>query len=150
MKVENDNTTAERWDGLPAASRYAAMVAIAFGVGLSVLDGTVVNVALPSIASELGVSAADSIWVVNSYQLATVVSLLSLSALGDIAGYRRIYLAGLCVFLFGSVWCMASGSLHSLVAARVVQGFGSAALASVNSSLIRTSIRDGFSGAAWA
>ena len=137
MKVENDNTTAERWDGLPAASRYAAMVAIAFGVGLSVLDGTVVNVALPSIASELGVSAADSIWVVNSYQLATVVSLLSLSALGDIAGYRRIYLAGLCVFLFGSVWCMASGSLHSLVAARVVQGFGSAALASVNSSLIR-------------
>ena len=137
MDGRNDDTPAECWDGLSGAPRYAAIAAITFGVGLSVLDGTVANVALPSIAADLGVSAADSIWVVNSYQLATVISLLSLSALGDMAGYRRVYLAGLCVFLFGSVWCMACGSLASLIAARVVQGFGSAALASVNTSLIR-------------
>ena len=137
MDGRNDDTPAECRDGLSGAPRYAAIAAIAFGVGLSVLDGTVANVALPSIAADLGVSAADSIWVVNSYQLATVISLLSLSALGDMVGYRRVYLAGLCVFLFGSVWCMACGSLASLIAARVVQGFGSAALASVNTSLVR-------------
>lgn len=137
MNEQNEKTVPVQDDGLPTSSRYAAISAIAFGVGLSVLDGTVANVALPSIASDLGVSAADSIWVVNAYQLATVVSLLSLSALGDIVGYRRVYLVGLCVFLLGSVWCMASGSLGSLIAARVVQGLGSAALASVNSSLIR-------------
>lgn len=109
---KNDKTVLAQRDGLPTSSRYAAISAIAFGVGLSVLDGTVANVALPSIASDLGVSAADSIWVVNAYQLATVVSLLSLSALGDIVGYKRVYLVGLCVFLLGSVWCMASGQPH--------------------------------------
>lgn len=134
--MENCKNTPQ-WDGLPVPARYRAIAAITFGIGLSVLDGTIANVALPSIASDTGVSAADSIWVVNAYQIATVVSLLSLSSLGDIVGYRRVYIAGLCVFLAGSVWCMAAGGFGTLIAARVVQGLGAAALASVNTSLIR-------------
>lgn len=65
------------WNGLPMPRRLWAILAVTFGVALSVLDGTIANVALPTIAHELGVSSADSIWVVNAYQLAIVVSLLS-------------------------------------------------------------------------
>jgi len=64
--------------------RLGAILAVAFGVSLSVIDGTVANVALPTIGQQLGISAADSIWIVNAYQLAIMVSLLSLSALGDV------------------------------------------------------------------
>lgn len=57
--------------------RLGAILAVAFGVSLSVIDGTVANVALPTIGQQLGISAADSIWIVNAYQLAIMVSLLS-------------------------------------------------------------------------
>mgnify|MGYP006964442315 CR=1 FL=1 len=62
-------------DGLPMPQRLA----VAFGVSLSVIDGTVANVALPTIGQQLGISAADSIWIVNAYQLAIMISLLSFS-----------------------------------------------------------------------
>ena len=63
--------------------RLGAIAAVAFGVGLSVLDGAIANIALPTISGELGISSADSIWIVNAYQLAIMVSLLTFSALGD-------------------------------------------------------------------
>ncbi len=64
---------------------------MAFGVSLSVIDSTIANVALPTISRALGISSADSIWIVNAYQLAiAMVSLLSLSALGDVVGYRKV------------------------------------------------------------
>ena len=72
-------------DGLPMPQRLGAILAVAFGVSLSVIDGTVANVALPTIGQQLGISAADSIWIVNAYQLAIMVSLLSLSAQGDVS-----------------------------------------------------------------
>ena len=124
-------------DGLPVPRRYWAILAIAMGITLSVLDGAIANVALPTIASDLNASPATSIWVVNAYQLATVVSLLSLSALGDMIGYRKIYVSGLVVFTLASLACTLSRSLAALTLARMLQGFGSAAIASVNTSLIR-------------
>lgn len=124
-------------DGLPMPQRLGAILAVAFGVSLSVVDGTVANVALPTIGQQLGISAADSIWIVNAYQLAIMVSLLSLSALGDVVGYRKVYIGGLMLFTVASVGCSLSGSLQTLVLARVMQGFGAAAITSVNTSLIR-------------
>ena len=124
-------------DGLPMPQRLGAILAVAFGVSLSVIDGTVANVALPTIGLQLGISAADSIWIVNAYQLAIMVSLLSLSALGDVVGYRKVYIGGLMLFTVASVGCSLSGSLQALVLARVMQGFGAAAITSVNTSLIR-------------
>ncbi|WP_163613875.1 MFS transporter, partial [Klebsiella variicola] len=76
---------------------YGAILAIALGITVSVLDGAIANVALPTIARDLNASPASSIWVVNAYQLAITVSLLSLASLGDLIGYRRIYQAGLLV-----------------------------------------------------
>ena len=124
-------------DGLPMPRRLGAILAVAFGVSLSVIDGTIANVALPTIGQELGISAADSIWIVNAYQLAIMVSLLSFSALGDVVGYRKIYIGGLMLFTVASVGCSLSGSLQTLVLARVMQGFGAAAITSVNTTLIR-------------
>lgn len=124
-------------DGLPLPQRYGAILTIIIGISMAVLDGAIANVALPTIAADLQASPASSIWIVNAYQIAIVVSLLSLSFLGDMFGYRRIYKCGLVVFLLASLFCALSDSLHMLTLARVAQGFGGAALMSVNTALIR-------------
>ncbi|MFR3488234.1 MAG: MFS transporter [Alistipes ihumii] len=139
MRLYSDATYADptMQDGIPLPRRYGAIAAIALGVSLSVLDGTIANVALPTIAGDLRISPASSIWVVNAYQLAIVVSLLALSSLGDLIGYRKIYLGGLIVFTLASLGCVLSRSLAELTVARTVQGFGAAAVSSVNTALIR-------------
>ncbi len=124
-------------DGLPLPQRYGAIMAIALGITVAVLDGAIANVALPTIARELRASPAQSIWIVNAYQLAIIMSLLSLSFLGDMIGYRRIYQAGLVLFTCTSLFCALSDSLTMLTVARILQGFGGAALMSVNTALIR-------------
>lgn len=124
-------------DGLPMPRRLWAILAVAFGVGLSVIDSAIANVALPTISRELGISAADSIWIVNAYQLAIMVTLLSFSALGDVVGYRKVYIGGLMLFTVASLGCALSASLPTLVLSRVMQGFGAAAVTSVNTTLIR-------------
>nr|WP_318381345.1 MFS transporter [uncultured Enterobacter sp.] len=124
-------------DGLPLPQRYGAILTIIMGIAMAVLDGAIANVALPTIASDLNASPASSIWIVNAYQIAIVISLLSLSYLGDMFGYRRIYKIGLVLFTLTSFLCAFSDSLQMLTLARVAQGFGGAALMSVNTALIR-------------
>src|SRR5271165_5590361 len=124
-------------DGLPLPQRTWAILTIALGLTLAVLDGAIANVALPTIAHDLDASPASSIWVVNAYQLAVTISLLPLASLGDIYGYRRVYQYGLIVFTIASLGCALSDSLATLTIARVVQGFGAAGIMSVNSALIR-------------
>ena len=124
-------------DGLPVPQRYGAIITIALGIMMAVLDGAIANVALPTIARELYASPAESIWIVNAYQIAIVISLLSLSFLGDMLGYRRVYQVGLALFIATSLFCALSSSLNMLTVARILQGFGGAALMSVNTALIR-------------
>jgi DHA2 family multidrug resistance protein-like MFS transporter len=124
-------------DGVPMPQRIWAIVTIGLGLTLAVLGGGIANVALPTIAREVNTSPANSIWVVNAYQLAVTVSLLPLSSLGEIYGYRRIYQIGLVVFTIASLFCSLSASLPTLIVARMVQGFGAAGIMSVNSALIR-------------
>ncbi|MZI00303.1 MFS transporter, partial [Dickeya dianthicola] len=124
-------------DGLPMPARIGAIFAIAFGIAMAVLDGALVNVALPTIAADFNTSPASSIWIVNAYQLAITMTLLSLSSLGDIVGYRRVYLVGLVLFTLMSVVCALADSLPTLTLARILQGLAAAALMSVNTALIR-------------
>jgi DHA2 family multidrug resistance protein-like MFS transporter len=124
-------------DGLSGRRLVAAVAALVIAVGMASLDSSIANTALPTIAGDVNASAADSIWVVNAYQLALVVSLLPLAALGEIVGYRRIYVAGLLLFTFASLLCALSWSLPTLTAARVVQGFGASGIMSVNTALVR-------------
>ena len=76
-------------DGLFGGARHKAMFAVALSVLLSVLDYAVVNVALPSIARDIHTDASSAIWVVNAYQLASVISLLPLAAMGDECGTKE-------------------------------------------------------------
>ena len=124
-------------DGLPPARRRWAVTTLVIAIGMATLDTAIANTALPTIAADLQASPASSIWVVNAYQLALMVSLLPLASLGDILGYRRIYIVGLAVFTLASLVCAASWSLPSLAAARVFQGFGASGIMSVNTALIR-------------
>lgn len=123
--------------GLPLPQRYWAILVVALGITLAVLDGAIANVALPTIARNLNASPADSIWIVNAYQLAITVSLLPLASLGDRIGYRRIYLAGLALFTVASLGCALANSLTALALTRVIQGFGAAGIMSVNTALVR-------------
>jgi MFS transporter, DHA2 family, multidrug resistance protein len=113
------------------------MATILLGITLSVLDGMVVNLALPGMVRDLHSSASNAVWIVNAYQLATLVLLLPLATLGDRLGYRRVYLVGAVVFTLASAVCSAASSVGSLAAARAVQGMGAAGMMAVNAALVR-------------
>ncbi|HDR9336978.1 TPA: MFS transporter, partial [Burkholderia multivorans] len=123
--------------GLPLPQRYWAIVCVALGITLAVLDGAIANVALPTIARDLHASDAGSIWIVNAYQLAVTITLLPLASLGERIGYRRVYIAGLALFTAASLGCALAGSLPTLAVMRVIQGFGAAGIMSVNAALVR-------------
>ncbi len=135
--VMSGGTAAPELDGLPTPNRYWAILTIALGLILAVLNGAIANVALPTIARDLHTDPATSIWVVNSFQLAVTVSLLPLASLGEIHGYRKVYRWGLVVFTIASVLCALSSTMPVLILARVAQGIGAAGIMSVNGALIR-------------
>nr|WP_238296023.1 MFS transporter [Methylobacterium soli] len=114
-----------------------ALLAIGLAITMAILDGAIVNVALPVMAKDLAVSPGAAIFVVNGYQIAVTAALLPLATLGDILGYRRVYLGGLGVFTLASVACALSPSLDLLIAARLAQGLGAAGIMSVNIALVR-------------
>src|SRR3984885_6383053 len=124
-------------DGLPLPRRYWAIAAITLGIAMAVLDSTIANVALPTIARDFGASPAAAIWVINAYQLAILMLLLPLASLGEIVGYRRIAQTGLAVFTLGSLACACAPGLLTLSMARVLQGLGAAGIMSVSPALVR-------------
>ena len=124
-------------DGLPPERRRWAVAAIFTALAMASLDTAIANVALPAIATDLHVSPADVVWVVNVYQIALVATLLPLGALGEIVGHERIYLGGLLLFTLASLGCACAWSLPSLLVARALQGLGASGVMSVNSALIR-------------
>jgi MFS transporter, DHA2 family, multidrug resistance protein len=124
-------------DGLPTPRRYWAIATILTAIAMSVLDGAIVNVALPTVARDLGAAPAGTIWVVNAYQIAVVAALLPFASLGEVLGFRRVYQAGLLVFALASLACALSRSLTGLVLARLAQGLGAAAVMSLNAAMVR-------------
>ena len=137
LSERSANSTADIETGLPFPQRYYAILVVALGITLAVLDGAIANVALPTIARNLHASAASSIWIVNAYQLSVTISLLPLASLGDRIGYKRVYLAGMVLFTVASLGCALATTLPELAFARMVQGFGGAGIMSVNTALVR-------------
>lgn len=82
-------------DGLPQPQRSLAFATVALTLFVGVLDGAIANIALPPITSDFGIQPADAVWIVNAYQLAVTMVLLPLAKLGEIIGYKRVYLSGL-------------------------------------------------------
>ena len=113
------------------------MAVIVLGLALSVLDALIVNLALPAIARDLHAGAVQAVWIVNAYQLVALMLLLPFALLGDLIGYRRVYLGGMVIFAAASLACALSTSLPALIAARAVQGLGAAGLMAVNTALVR-------------
>ena len=128
---------AEPPDGLPNPQRVLAFTTLAMAITMAVLDGNIVNVALPTMARDFAVQPESAIWIVNAFQLAVTVSLLPLAALGDMLGYRRVYWWGLALFTLASLSCALAPTFAVLTFARLVQGLGAAGIMSVNIALIR-------------
>jgi DHA2 family multidrug resistance protein-like MFS transporter len=124
-------------DGLPAALRRPVLAALVLSTVIMMLDTTMVNVALPSMAQALGVDPAYSIWVAQAAALASAMSMVAFAALGDVVGFKRLFTAGLAVFTLASLGSALSPSLPWLLACRTVQGVGAAAAMSIAPALYR-------------
>ncbi len=124
-------------DGLPMPRRLYSVIAITLGLFSSMMNSTIANVALPTIAQNLNITAADSIWIINVYQIASIIFLLPCSTIGEIYSYKRVLLSGLSIFTIASLCCSFSNNFATLIFFRIMQGFGSAAMVSVNMTLIR-------------
>src|SRR5947207_2062063 len=120
----------------PENRKWWTLVAVAIGLFMIMLDNTVVNVALPSIQHDLGISISELEWVVNAYALTFGVLLLSGGKLADMLGRRSIFIAGLVIFTGASLWCGLAGGAASLIAARTVQGVGAALMNPATLSII--------------
>jgi EmrB/QacA subfamily drug resistance transporter len=118
--------------------RWVALAVLCVGTLMMVLDGTIVNVALPSIQSDLGFTPANLAWVVNGYSIAFGGFLLLAGRLGDLIGSRRVFIAGLCLFTSASLLCGIAWTRDLLVGARFIQGIGGALASSVTLSMVVT------------
>jgi EmrB/QacA subfamily drug resistance transporter len=117
-------------------TKWIALVVLCLGSLMIVLDTTIVNVALPSIQSDLGFSETSLAWVVNAYLLTFGGFLLLGGRLGDLYGHRRLFLIGITLFTLASLACGISTHKGELIAARAVQGLGGAITSAVSLSLI--------------
>ena len=124
-------------DGLAAPRRHWALIGLWIGMAMSVLDSSIANIGLLSIAGDLGASPPATTWVITAYQIAIVMTLLPVSALGERLGYRQVYLGGLVLFIAMSLACALSGSLVTLAVFRFLQGLGAAAMMGINGALMR-------------
>lgn len=108
---------------------WRAFSALIIGFFMILVDSTIVMVAMPALIRELGAGLSEAVWVTSAYLLAYAVPLLITGRLGDRVGPRWVYLLGLVVFTFASLWCGLAGDITMLIVARVVQGFGASLMA---------------------
>jgi EmrB/QacA subfamily drug resistance transporter len=130
--------TEQKTEAMSDRSRWIALYVLCAGMLMIVLDITVVNVALPSIKSDLGFSQSSLAWVVNAYLITFGGLLLLAGRLGDVIGRRTIFLTGLAVFVAASLLCGASQSEAMLIGARLLQGIGGAMTSAVILGMIVT------------
>jgi len=110
----------------PENRKWLTLASVSFGLFMIMLDNTIVNVALPSIQHDLGISISELEWVVNGYALTFAVLMLTGGKLADMLGRRLIFVVGLAVFTASSLACGLAGDANMLIGARVVQGTGAA------------------------
>jgi EmrB/QacA subfamily drug resistance transporter len=122
-----DNTTPATGPAAPTTPRrWWALLAVALGVSLIIMDATVVNVALPTIIEDLHLDATQAEWMNAIYSLVFASLLLTVGRVGDIYGRKRLFLIGMVVFVVASVLAGLSGGPNALIAARLLQGLGAA------------------------
>ncbi|MGP9679791.1 MFS transporter [Halomonas sp. AOP27-A1-41] len=124
-------------DGLPGPERALAVLALITGTLMAVMDTTMINLALPTIAADLNASAARSVWIANMFQVVCAAFLLVFAGVSELVTRRRIYLFGLGTFMVGALGAALSRNLETLLVFRALQGLGAAATLSIGPSLYR-------------
>jgi EmrB/QacA subfamily drug resistance transporter len=132
----------------PAAARPWILAATILGSSLDFIDGTVVNVALPALQSQMNATILDVQWVVEAYALFLAALLLTGGALADRYGRRRVYAIGIAVFALASAWCGVAPDINHLIAARGLQGIGAALLVPGSLAIISAAFPEAERGAA--
>ena len=117
--------------------KYIAIIALQIVLVMTVLDVTVVNVALPILAEKFSISNSLSVWIITIYQLVITMLLLPVSSIGDLHSYKRTFLVGVVVFTASSALCAAAQNFTMVVVARAIQGVGAACVMGVNIALVR-------------
>ncbi|HEX8908757.1 MAG TPA: MFS transporter, partial [Anaeromyxobacteraceae bacterium] len=120
----------------PARSPWLGFSAVAVGTFMATLDGSIVNVALPTLRRELRAALSGVEWVVTAYLLVISVALLTAGRLGDLLGHRRVYVGGMLLFTLGSGLCGLAPGLDVLVAARAVQALGACAMMAMGPAVV--------------
>src|SRR5271170_5383471 len=118
--------------------RWIALVVVCLAMFMNALDGSIVNVALPDIQKSLGFSQSGLTWVVDAYLISFGSFLLLAGRLGDLVGRKKVFLAGVALFLLASIACGSADSQNMLIVARFVQGIGGALSSSVIVAIIVT------------
>lgn len=124
-------------EGIPKPQRYWAVIAIILAISVSVMDASIANLALPTISNDLGIPPHQSVWVVNAYLVTLIAMTLPMSALGERAGFVRMFRSGITIFMFGSIICALSSNLPMLLAGRVINGIGGAVMMSIFGAMMR-------------
>jgi len=119
-------------------NRFLAVLAVTLSTATVSFDGNIPSVALPTIARELGVAGSHTVAIISTYQIILVVMLLPVAALAERIGHRRMLRIGLLTFVVGGLLCTLARTLPVLVALRIIQALGAAAILSVGSALIRS------------
>src|SRR4051795_4923799 len=136
--TDNSTSLTEKRRATDDRQRWIALIVLCAGFLMIILDQTIVNVALPSIQTDLHFSQSNLAWVVNAYLIAFGGLLLLVGRIGDLIGRKRIFLVGLAIFTTASLVCGLSQSQGMLIVARFVQGVGGAMTSAVILGMIVT------------
>ena len=138
MTTTTPATPAEARPAGAARNPWAVLAVLCLGLFMILLDGTIVNIAIPHIQSYYDTTYSNIEWVMNAYILAFAVLLVPLGRFGDLWGRRKLFLAGMVLFTLGSLACGLAPSIYLLIAFRVIQGIGGAAMMPSTLSIIAT------------
>lgn len=141
--------TNDRQEHRPTRKEWIALAVLSSGLGLIVLDGTIVGVALPAIITDLGLNLTDAQWVNSLYAVVLAALLLSTGKLADRLGRKRLFLLGLLIFMGGSALAAASGSASLLIGSRAVQAIGAAFIMPSTLSTVNAIFRGKYRAAAF-
>lgn len=148
-----DESVGKRDGTTPCVSETGTLVATIMASSLAFVEGSIINIALPSMLSDLGVGAAGAQWIINAYLLPVGALVLIGGALGDHYGRKLVFQIGLVLFAIGSLACALAPEISTLLVARVVQGVGAALLAPNSLAIIASAFKGAARGRAigiWA
>lgn len=125
-------------DGLPSADRRLAVVALTLSTLMSVIDVTMINIALPTMARDLGITDSRAVWITNVFQIVCAAMLLVCAAASELLSRRKIYVFGIAIFTLAAMGSALAPNFETLLVCRALQGLGAAATLSIGPSLYRS------------